>query len=506
MTPRTVTGHSSSNNDFARQVAEHKRATLGQPPTKKFRSNAAPKGTKLGAGYQDRAALLRQQQEDGDWNGNEDGSQGRNDKAKRIKALEDMVKLQQIDQATFEKLRDEIGVGGDLGSTHLIKGLDRRLLERVRKGEDVTATAVITTAEEEVNGETGENGKADIDEELETMLEKEVQAAKREESVKKGEMAAPSSSTVLLEKMSRNEILKRLKADRAAAAAEAKKSKSAEPALGSKFRKLESGDRSEKKKFVETVDGRRREVLVVTNADGTTKRKVKWIDKGDIKQAPQGSVRGGQAIGMEVPAEIAAKHKAMLERQKLEEGEDDDIFTGVGADYNPLGAGADESDEDSQSETSGDAASTQGATEAKPAQTGGKPRNYFSTTIDEEEMKSRSAPAADPSILAALKRAAAIRRSQEDTEVGKEAPETEHNLHGKDFLERLRKREREDAADLDLGFGESRFGDEEDEEKGPLCDGEEGGKKNDRKRGSKKRKGNKEEVSDVTAVLGRGKK
>src|SRR6266516_3167432 len=63
MTPRSVAGYSSSN-DFARQLAEHKRELSGQPPTKKFRSTAAPKGTKLAQGYQDRTSLRRADGED----------------------------------------------------------------------------------------------------------------------------------------------------------------------------------------------------------------------------------------------------------------------------------------------------------------------------------------------------------------------------------------------------------------------------------------------------------
>jgi RED-like protein N-terminal region len=501
MTPRSVSGYSGSN-DFARQVAEHKRASLGQgqPPTKKFKSSAAPKGTKFGAGYQDRAALLRQQQEGGKKNGN--GERSQDDKEERIKALEDLVKLQQIDQATFEKLRDELGVGGDLGSTHLVKGLDWRLLEKVRRGEDVTTREQPSATEKnEVDG-----GK-DVDEELENVLEKEVQAAKRGEIVKKGEMAPPSSLPISGEKLSRNEILKRLKASRAAAAGEVAEMKPAEPSLGSKFRRFGSGDQSEKKKFVETVNGRRREVLVITNPDGRTKRKSRWLDKNDCKPDAQGTSAAGEALGMEVPIEIAAKQKAMLEKQKLQEQEDDDIFAGVGADYNPLGPISDESDDDTNSETNVEA--TQGETRARRVQSGGKPRNYFSSiAIDEENARSETAPVGDPTILAALKRAAAIRKAQEESGAGDEGAQTDTRPRSKEFLERLRKQEREDAADLDLGFGESRFGDEDDEddEAGPIWNGEEDGKKSERKRGPKKRKDNKDEVSDVMAVLERGKR
>ncbi len=496
MTPRSIAGHSSSN-DFARQIAEHKRATLGQPAAKKFKSRAAPKGTKIAAGYQDRAALLKQQEAE---NGQRNGPQGHDDKAERIQALAEMVKLQQINQATFEKLRDEIGVGGDLESTHLVKGLDRKLLERVRRGEDITATEEITHTKYE-NAATGvENKRQDVDEELENVLGKEVKAIDREERVKTGQMADPSSLTIPADKMSRDEILKRLKASRAVAAEEVKQAKPAEGSLGSKFRKLGGTNQPEKKKLVETVNGRRREVLVVTNLDGTTKRKVRWIDKVGSESKAQGASAVSEALGMQIPAEIAAKQKATFEKQKIEQEEDDDIFAGAGADYDPLGGIADNSD-DSNSEIASETAATQGDTDAKPGQNADKPRNYFLSTISEDKTHTQTAPMADPSIVAALKRAAAISRGQESA--GEEDLEMDTTPRGKDFLEKLRKRELEDAADLDLGFGGSRFEDEDEE--GPIWNGE-GGQKSERKRGPKKRKANKDEVRDVMAVLERSNK
>ena len=81
----------------------------------------------MGSGYQDRTQLRTSGEED--------------DKAIRVKALEEMVKLGQMDQSTFQKLRDEI-VGGDVKDVHLVKGLDYKLLERVRKGEDVLSANV----------------------------------------------------------------------------------------------------------------------------------------------------------------------------------------------------------------------------------------------------------------------------------------------------------------------------------------------------------------------------
>lgn len=71
----------SSGVDFARQLAERDQ---GERPTKKFRSSAAPKGTKLASGYRDRTQERVSVEED--------------EKASRVKALEEMLKLQQIDQ------------------------------------------------------------------------------------------------------------------------------------------------------------------------------------------------------------------------------------------------------------------------------------------------------------------------------------------------------------------------------------------------------------------------
>ena len=94
---------------------------------KKFKSASAPKGSRLAKGYEDRTSLRREHEDE------------QTAKEKKLKELEEMMKNEKIDQATFEKLRDQMGVGGDLESTHLVKGLDRKLLERVRRGDDLIA-------------------------------------------------------------------------------------------------------------------------------------------------------------------------------------------------------------------------------------------------------------------------------------------------------------------------------------------------------------------------------
>lgn len=481
--------------DFARQLAEQRREG-DQRPTKRFKSSAAPKGTKLPVGYQDRAQLRNVQDEE-----SEDGLE------KRIKALEEMVKLGQIDQATFEKLRAELGVGGDTRSTHMVKGLDLELLKRVKAGEDVSQSAPKPTP---APAEDTPMREEEADEEFERLMEEkgqeEITAAPKEqkEKKKKGTMAPPPPR-----KKTRDEILKELRANRAAAA-------SAPPpkpelALGSKFKRLGDG-KPEKKRFVEVDEatGRRREVLVITDADGNTKRKVRWIDKpgegvGSSTALPMPDT-AAKPLGMEVPAEVAARVAASA---APENEEDDNIFAGVGADYDPLAGMEEESSSDEGDEKRGKAAAEREKTpvkeDQKPAEdeaVPAKPRSYFATGVTStapQEPEDRSNPLTkDPTILAALKRAAALRQTSSSTADDGESAEA--SLRHKKFLEEARRRDAMDAADMDLGFGGSRIEDDEDEE-GVLLEfeGERGGKK--RKRGPKKKKGDKDSASDVMRVL-----
>ncbi|KAJ6096590.1 hypothetical protein N7486_007336 [Penicillium sp. IBT 16267x] len=493
MTPRAVNGV-----DFARQLAEQRREG-GDRPTKRFKSSAAPKGSKLPAGYQDRAQL-RNAEEEGD------------DISKRIKALEDMVKLGQIDQATFEKLRKELGVGGDTGSTHMVKGLDWALLRRARAGEDVSQAPEKPEPAPADDALVGE----DADEAFERLMEErgleEVQAAPKEQKEKKkGTMAPPPAR-----KKTRDEILQELKSKRAAASVPAPPPESV---LGAKFKKLGDG-KPEKKRFVETDEsGRRREVLLITDAEGKTKRKTRWLDKpGDYvkRDAMPMPDKDATPLGMEVPAEIAARIAASA---ALEEDDDGDIFADVGADYNPL-AGIEDED-DSSSDEDGEAKDTakaarkeEKASAAQETQKPGaeapstKPRNYFATasssTAAEEQPEDRSNPLTkDPTILAALKRAAALRQASPSGEDGGESIES--SLRQKKFLEEARRRDAMDAADMDIGFGGSRNEDDEDEDAVLLEFEDRGAKK--RKRGPKKKKGGKDSVDDVMRVLeGRQKK
>ncbi|EGE83553.1 hypothetical protein BDDG_06497 [Blastomyces dermatitidis ATCC 18188] len=512
MTPRSVTGV-----DFARQLAEHRRES--QPSlAKKFRSSAAPKGAKLAEGYQDRTLLRRAGQDEAE-NAEEGGKgvRGDDDLETRIRALEDMVKLGQVDQPTFEKLREKIGVGGDVKSTHLIKGLDWKLLRRVKAGEDINAPPP-SGPEGDVSGQPQQETFQDIDEEFDMVLaekEKEVkEPAQKVEKVKKGTMSSSTPDTG--RRMTRDEILKELKASRAAGGVQCTPSEPPAPPLGEKFKKI--GTRPEKRRWIEKDEhGRQREVLLTTDAEGKTKRKVRWLDKlGDhAEKSWDGGLlpvdKDAKPLGMDVPAEVLSRANAAA----AVEEEYDDIFQGVGRDYNPLAGGDDEDDESSSSDEADDGAkekaslphldvakesyAQQEPTSPKPA----KPRNYFATSSTvQEDLETATKPtpiSADPTILAALKRAAAIRQAAPEA-LGDDADlDQEAALKRKKFFEEAKRREREDAMDLDLGFGGSRFGDEEDEEGGWEAEGRGAGSK--RKRGPKKKKGDKDSVSDVMKVL-----
>lgn len=525
---------STKGVDFARQLFEQRREAQRQqqqPATKKFKSYD-PKGTKLASGYQDRAQLRREAGES-DAGDDDDDIQ---DKERRVRALEELVKQGQIDQATFERLRAEIGVGGDVRTAGLVKGLDWELLRRVKAGEDVTKPVERPLPKED--RDRGPAPAADVDEEFDRVLEEkekeEVVSVAPKEKVKKGNLAPAPAEEAGPQKKSRDEILRQLKESRArAAAAGAAPAPAPEPpvsTLGSKFKKI--GDaRNEKKRWIEQDEtGRRKEVLITTDADGKTKRKVRWLDPPKPAQEPNGDKPNGnndngllmpnkdvKPLGMEVPAEFAAKAAAAQE-----EDEDDDIFAGVGTDYNPLADIAEDdasssSESEAEEEAKADKAAAAAISETEPALADAekkketaapqppKPRNYFSTsttTTTETPELDRSNPfTKDPTIMEALKRAAKLRQASPSADLAEggaedgEDVDPEALLRRKKFLEEARRREALDNADLDLGFGESRIEDDEDDE---YYEGRSGQK---RKRGPKKRKGNKDSVTDVMRVL-----
>lgn len=451
-TRRSVVG--STGNDFVRQLAE-RNAEVNGSSAKKFRSSAAPKGTKLGSRYQDRTQLRTSGDED--------------EKAVRVKALEEMVKLGQMDISTFEALRDEI-IGGDVKDVHLVKGLDYKLLERVRRGENVLAEDNITAQSDELDSNRPLEEDVDVDDEFEKLEEKEIQPMAKEEKSKNGEMAPPPA--VVGKKRTRDEILKELKASRLAAAESAKRTQ--QSALGPRFLKV--GEKKNRSRVDKDEQGR--EVLITVDEDGSVKRKVKKV-KIDDNHAGHGLLMpdkdlkplGSDVIPFVQPAAV------------LEDPDNEDIFEGVGADYNPLGAIEDDeedsnkSDEEPNSDRKDNVDSGAGCTRLSPnpsesrisssmpppsiplsQSASNQKRDYFGGSktepgiTDNQHQNSLS----DPAILAALKKASTI----DPILSAPDAEEAARLARHKKMLESYDR----DAEDMDMEFGGSRFDDAEDGE------------------------------------------
>ncbi|KAI5304945.1 hypothetical protein KEM56_005642 [Ascosphaera pollenicola] len=408
----------------------------------------------------------------------------------RVKALEEARKLGQIDEDVFHTLLSKLGVGGDTSSTHLIKGLDWELLRRVKAGEDVTAKPK-RSPPPALKKEQPPDEEEDFDKVMEEKEKQEIVPVSREQRVKKGVLASPPPPTSA--KLTRDEILRQYKANRAAAPAQSPPPPP-ESNLGSKFKKI--GGKDEKKRWIEQDEtGRRREVLLVTGPDGKTKRKVRWIDKKP-EQGKTGTGllevdKNAKPLGMEVPAEALARAAAA----KAQEDEDEDIFADAGRDYDPL---ADiEKDDTSDDEAGG---TTEAKTEEpKAAAEPTKPRNYFAeSSTQQPEQEDRLNPLLkDPTFLAAVKKAAALRHAEGKQGIdANEGDDADAIAHRKKFLEEARRREQLDYIDIDMGFGDSRFDDDDDEL--PVEDEKSGNK---RKRGPKKKKQDKNSADDVLKVL-----
>jgi hypothetical protein len=453
-----------------------------------------PKGSKFTDGYVDRTKTREEEEED--------------ERAEKLKALEESLKKEEIDRETYDRLRSEIA-GGDLSSTHLVKGLDFKLLERVRRGEDVYGEKPKSpeAAEEEQTEE--QEGDEDPDDILEQLASTEVKAVEKEKVQKKGQYATTTLNPS--QKRSRNQILAELKASRAAAA-----KANEESSLGSKFKRI--GEKKTPGTRIER-DSTGREVMIIVDEDGHERRKIRKVDaKSRAEQEKEDELlASSKVLGMEVPEFYRKQLEAQQAEQAEEDGKEINIFDDAGSDYDPL-AGLEGSDEssDEEGETKEEAAETASADMPPPP----KPevpaaRNYFkdSRTALTSEEKYKTPSLDDPTFLAALKKAKAA-SAMEKSEEEKIDAERE---------ERLRKKlsdSHRDEEDMDMGFGSSRVEDEADmdETKVKLSawggkDGDDdeggggGGDKAKRKRGGGKKKkgGDKDNFEDVMKVMQRQK-
>ncbi|EXA53216.1 hypothetical protein FOQG_07311 [Fusarium oxysporum f. sp. raphani 54005] len=500
MTPRALGG---AQADFARQLAERNNAVR---PQKKFKSYD-PKGVKLASGYIDRSKERDEKIKD--------------DREQQLKDLEEQLKNEEIDQETFENRRFEIA-GGDLSSTHLVKGLDFKLLQRIRRGEDIYGEKK-DGAEQQPTDEPA--AEIDVDDEFEQLAEQEVQVVPKEktETKKKGQLSTVSLAPG--KKRTRDQILAELKAAREAAKAQQGN------VLGDRFKKVgvkqKAGSRIER-------DSKGREVLIVVDEDGHEKRKVRKVQPG-AKEIDEGDRIGllmpdknSKPLGMEVPEQYRKK-------EEPEEDEDIDIFDGVGDDYDPL-AGIDDSGSDSGANEDSKKMEQEKMDEGniadpsmQPPPKPQAPRNYFQGAktglVSEEQSKAPSM--SDPAIMAAIKRAAALNPIKKARDHAEEDDDDDDDDDGqademkKEAMEEKRRRllqmaDRDDE-DLDMGFGTSRFADEEDfddskvklstwGDKDDDGEGQSKGGQSKRKRGPKKRKGDANNAADVLRVMEARKK
>ncbi|KAF2154938.1 hypothetical protein K461DRAFT_266279 [Myriangium duriaei CBS 260.36] len=386
---------SSAGADYVRQASERNSAQQ-----KKFKSSG-PRGVKVAKGYQDRA--LERLNTDA-----EQDKEDENETAVKLKGLAAQVMEGKLEMAEFEKIRAEMA-GGDVGSTHLVRGLDRKLLEKVRRGEDVLGAS---------DG-VEPSAKDDIDDELDEFGSKEVQTVEKQEKVKKGEAAAvqppPAVAGV---KRSRDDILKELKAQRQA---EAQAKIAARPELGDKFKAIESAD---KPKII--IDKKGREVIITRDENGKVKKKVRKVASVPEPAHPEPE----KPVAPEEQSLVPASQVEVDDNKSGSEPEA--MFDDAGSDYNPFAGMDDDGDASSgdddgprevkaktptKAEETSQSDASEGAMDegdrafpSKTAAAPAGPRNYFSTGQADaapDDVEPDTNPFADPSFLSAITRAAA---------------------------------------------------------------------------------------------------
>lgn len=436
--------------------------------------------------------------------------------------MEEALKEEKIDQETYDKLRYQIA-GGDLSSTHLVKGLDFELLKRIRNGEDVYGNK---KEEAEVEEEQEEEPEPDVDDEFDQLEKQDVQAVEKDKAEKKkGQFSSVSLAPG--KKRTRDQILAEMKAMREAAKARP------ESSLGGRFKKI--GAKPTPSTRIER-DGKGREVMIIVDENGNEKRKVRKVQPDAEAEARAKAAllvpdKDAKPLGMEVPEQYREQQKAALE-----EDEDIDIFDDVGDDYDPLagigGSDSDSDSEDGEEKDDADAATTKKQPEdsettdshsmpppplpPKPS----APRNYFQgskTALVSEEL-AKGPAMSDADMMAAIKRAAAIKRvDADDDERDQTDKESEEAKARKERHRKMLQNVDRDDEDMDMGFGMSRNEDEEDFEDSKVKlstwgnggdDGEEGHSRGGpkRKRGPKKRKGDVNSAADVLRAMEEQKK
>ncbi|PHH74475.1 hypothetical protein CDD80_3055 [Ophiocordyceps camponoti-rufipedis] len=387
MTPRSAL---SAQAVFAKQITERNEAARAR---KKFKTSA-PKGVKLASGYVDRAKERQDEPTD--------------DRGERLSALEKAFQAGKIEKEAYDKLRFEIA-GGSLDSTHLVKGLDFKLLERVRRGEDIYGKKT-SNVDKEAGGDEG----GDVDDALEEIEHTQVKASERDKTVtKKGKLA---TAPVAGQKRTRDQILAELKASR-----EASKTQGAS-SLGSKFKRI--GSKQKPGTRIEH-DSKGREVLIIVDEDGREKRKVRKLQSEEAEnEAGSGLLMPdpkAEPLGMEVPEKYRPEPEPEVDL-------DGDIFEGVGDDYDPLAdLEASDSGSDSDADSAADADKTHLEQKGKATDTETMPPppkppsarpNYFAgskTSLLSEET-SQAPSATDPALLAAIKHAATLRRIEDQAD------------------------------------------------------------------------------------------
>ncbi|KAK6348608.1 hypothetical protein TWF718_006397 [Orbilia javanica] len=345
-----------------------------------------------------------------------------------------------------EAIEQSKAFGGDAGSTHLVKGLDFKLLERARKGEDVLAGK---DQDEEAQDEE------DIEDELDQALEKKVESVKRQRKDEKDDDDDEPK------KKTRAEILAEWKKSREEAAAK----KVAESSLGSKFKKFGEKEKKEKKK----AKAAREERLTKGPNDNAPGKK----RKRDHEEASKEKIVGnGTVLGM-LPPELPSTKAVSAEEQ--DKDEDVNIFDDAPDDYDPL-AGLAGSDDDSESDEGEveDNPSKKRETEGEmppppPPPPSTRPRNYFATSSKDADVSTgsiSSTPLSGQDLANTMELSAAIKKAAQMRELSKADLDDEEAKKAARHKAMLQAASRDDE-DVDMGFGGSRtFGDDDDDDLG----------------------------------------